>query len=103
MTIWPDHDVKCAVTQAFVRYSMLAYLLEQEPSQSTIRDMFHQIEEETGKVAFFERLWDYFYMLLCTYLETVNQFFNLGPEFQYYIHAISNAFKAITPVQGCET
>jgi hypothetical protein len=29
-----------SVTQSFVRYSMLAYLLEQEPSQSTIGDMF---------------------------------------------------------------
>jgi hypothetical protein len=31
---------------------MLAYLIEQEPSQTTIGDMFHQIEQESGASAF---------------------------------------------------
>jgi hypothetical protein len=92
-----------SVTQAFVRYSMLAYLLEQEPSQSTIGDMFHQIEQETGTVSFFERLWDYFCLFLRRCLDTLAQFFNLGPEFRHYIGAICSAVNAFEPLKGCET
>ena len=92
-----------SVTQSFVRYSMLAYLLEQEPSQSTIGDMFHQIEQESGTVSFFERLWDYFCLFLRRCLDTLAQFFNLGPEFRDYIGAICSAANAFEPLKGCET
>ena len=92
-----------SVTQAFVRYSMLAYLLEQEPSQSTIGDMFHQIEQETGTVIFFERLWDYFCLFLRRCLDTLAQFFDLGPGFRNYIDAICSAVNAFEPLKGCET
>ena len=92
-----------SVTQAFVRYSMLAYLLEQDPSQSTIGDMFHQIEQETGTLSFFERLWDYFCLFLRRCLDTLAQFFNLGVEFRDYIGAICSAANAFEPLKGCET
>ena len=92
-----------SVTQSFVRYSMLAYLLEQEPSQSTIGDMFHQIEQESGTVSFFERLWNYFCLFLRRCLDTLAQFFNLGPEFRDYIGAICSAANAFEPLKGCET
>lgn len=92
-----------SVTQSFLRYSMLAYLLEQDPSQSTIGDMFHQIEQETGTVSFFERLWDYFCLFLRRCLDTLVQFFNLGPEFRDYIGAICSAANAFEPLKGCET
>ena len=92
-----------SVTQAFVRYSMLAYLLEQEPSQSTIGDMFHQIEQESGTVSFFERLWEYFCLFLRRCLDTLAQFFNLGSEFRDYIGAICSAANAFQPLKGCET
>ena len=77
-----------SVTQSFVRSSMLAYLIEQEPAQTTIGDMFHQIEQESGAVSFFERLWNYFCQFLRRCLDTLAQFFNLGPEFRDYIGAI---------------
>ena len=92
-----------SVTQSFVRYSMLAYLLEQEPSQSTIGDMFHQIEQESGNVSFFERLWNYFCLFLRRCLDTLAQFFNLGAEFRDYIGAICSAANAFQPLKGCET
>ena len=92
-----------SVTQSFVRYSMLAYLLEQDPSQSTIGDMFHQIEQESGTVSFFERLWDYFCLFLRRCLDTLAQFFNLGAEFRVYIGAICSAANAFEPLKGCET
>jgi hypothetical protein len=46
-----------STTQAFLRYSILAYLLEREPADSTIGDMFHQIEHETGTLTFSDRNW----------------------------------------------
>ena len=92
-----------SVTQSFVRYSMLAYLLEQQPSHSTIGDMFHQIEQETGTVSFFERLWRYFCLFLRRCLDTLAKFFDLGPEFRDYIGAICSAANAFKPLKGCET
>ena len=92
-----------STTQAFVRYSILAYLLEQEPSHHSIGDMFHQIEQETGTVSFFERLWDYFCLFLRRCLDTLAQFFDFGSEFRNYIGAICTAVNAFEPLKGCET
>jgi hypothetical protein len=92
-----------STTQAFVRYSILAYLLEQQPSHCTIGDMFHQIEQESGTLTFFERLWDYFCLLLRRCLDTLAQFLNPGAEFRNYIGAICSAVNAFEPLKGCET
>ena len=92
-----------SVTQAFFRYSLLAYLLEQDDHSQTIGDIFRQLEEETGKLTFLERLWQYFSGLLKTVLDTLAGFFDPGPQFRAYIDSISNTFKDFTPLQGCET
>jgi hypothetical protein len=92
-----------STTQSFLRYSILAYLLDKEPADSTIGDMFHQISQETGTLTFCERLWGYFSTVLRRCLETLGQFLNLGPGFREYLDAISTAFKQVTPLQGCET
>ena len=92
-----------STTQSFLRYSILAYLLDKEPADSTIGDMFHQISQEAGTLTFCERLWGYFSTVLRRCLETLGQFLNLGPEFREYLDAISTAFKQVTPLQGCET
>ncbi len=92
-----------STTQAFLRYSILAYLLDKEPPDSTIGNMFHQIAQEAGTLTFCERLWGYFSTVLRRCLETLGQFLNLGPEFREYLEAISAAFKQVTPLQGCET
>jgi hypothetical protein len=92
-----------SVTRAFVRHSMLAYLLVQDPSQSTIGDMFHQIEQETGAVSFFEGLWDYFCLFLRRCFETLALFSNLGAEFRDYIGAICSAANTFESLKGCET
>jgi len=92
-----------STTQAFVRYSILAYLLEQQPSHRTIGDMFHQIEQESGTLNFFERLWDYFCLFLRRCLDTLAQFLDFGPEFRNYIGAICSAVNAFEPLKGCET
>jgi hypothetical protein len=55
-----------SVTQAFFRYSLLAYLLEHDERSQTIGEMFRQLEEETGKLTYLERLWHY----LVTFLKT---------------------------------
>lgn len=92
-----------STTQAFVRYSILAYLLEREPSHRTIADMFHQIEKESGVLTFFERLWDDFSLLLKRCLDTLAQFFDPGAEFRNYIGAICSAVNAFEPLKRCET
>jgi hypothetical protein len=92
-----------STTQTFLRYSILAYLLDKEPTDSTIGDMFHQIAQEAGTITFCERLWGYFSTVLRRCLETLAQFLNLGPEFREYLEAIATAFKHVTPLQGCET
>jgi hypothetical protein len=92
-----------STTQSFLRYSILAYLLDKEPADSTIGEMFHQISQETGTLTFCERLWGYFSTVLRRCLETLGQFLNLGPGFREYLDAISTAFKQVTPLQGCET
>ena len=92
-----------STTQAFLRYSILAYLLDQESADCTIGAMFHQIAQEAGTITFCERLWGYFSTLLRRCLETMAKFLNLGPEFRDYLEAIATAFKHVTPLQGCET
>ena len=92
-----------SVTQAFFRYSLLAYLLEQDDHSQTIGDIFRQLEEETGKLTFLERLWQYFSGLLKTVLDILAGYCDPGPQFLAYIDSISNAFKDFTPLQGCET
>ena len=92
-----------STTQAFVRYSMLAYLLEHEPSHHSIGDMFHKMAQEAATVTYFERLWAYFSMILRRCLQILDSFLDPGSEFRYYIEAISNALHDMKPLRGCET
>ena len=92
-----------SVTQAFFRYSLLAYLLEHDPHSQTIGEMFRQLEEETGKLTFLERLWHYLVAFLKTVLNTLAQFCDPRPRFRTYLDAITNTFNNFSPLQGCET
>jgi hypothetical protein len=90
-------------TQAFFCYSQLAYLLEHDEQSQTIGDLFRQLEEETGKLTFLERLWQYLSTFLKTVLNTVAHFCDPGPQFRAYLDAIINTFSRFSPLQGCET
>jgi hypothetical protein len=92
-----------SVTQAFFRYSLLAYLLEHDERSRTIGDLFRQLEEEAGKLTYLERLWQYLVAFLKTVLHTLAQFCDPGPQFLAYLDAITNAFNRFSPLQGCET
>jgi len=46
-----------SVTQTLLGYSLLAYLLEHDEQSQTIGHLFRQLEEETGKLTFLDRLW----------------------------------------------
>jgi hypothetical protein len=92
-----------SITQAFFRYSLLAYLLEHDEQSHTIGEMFRQLEEETGKLTFLERLWQYLVAFLKTVFNTLAQFCDPGPQFQAYLDSITNTFKRFSPIQGCET
>ena len=92
-----------SVTQSFFRYSLLAYLLEHNERSQTIGDLFRQVEEETGKLTYLERLGQYLAAFLKTVLNTLAQFCDPGPQFQVYLDAITNTFKHFSPIQGCET
>ena len=92
-----------SVTQAFLRYSLLAYLLEHDEQSQTIGEMFRQLEEETGKLTFLERLWQYLATFLQTVLNTLAYFCDPGPQFRAYLDTITNTFNRFSPLQGCET
>jgi hypothetical protein len=92
-----------SVTQAFFRYSLLAYLLEHDEQSQTIGDLFRQLEEETGKLTFLERLWQYLATFLKTVLNTLAHFCDPGPQFRAYLDTITNTFNRFSPLQGCET
>jgi hypothetical protein len=92
-----------SVTQSFFRYSLLAYLLEHNERSQTIGDLFHQVEEETGKLTYLERLWQYLVAFLKTVLNTLAQFCDPGPQFQVHLDVITNTFNHFSPIQGCET
>ena len=92
-----------SVTQAFFRYSLLAYLLEHDERSQTIGEMFRRLEEEAGKLTYLERLWHYLVGFLKTVLNTLAQFCDPGPQFRAYLDAITNTFKDFSPIQGCET
>ena len=92
-----------SVTQAFFRYSLLAYLLEHDERSQTIGDLFRQLEEETGKLTFLERLWQYLVTFLKTVLNTLAQFADPEPQFRAYLSAITNSFNHFSPIKGCET
>jgi hypothetical protein len=92
-----------SITQAFFRYSLLAYLLEHDKQAQTIGDLFRQLEEETGKLTYLERLWQYLVTFLQTVLNTLAQFCDPGPQFRAYLDAITNTFNRFSPLQGCET
>jgi hypothetical protein len=92
-----------SVTQAFFRYSLLAYLLEHDARSQTIGEMFRQLEDETGKLTYLERLWHYLVTFLKTVLHTLAQFCDPGPQFRAYLDAITNTFNNFSLIQGCET
>ena len=92
-----------SVTQAFFRYSLLAYLLEHDEQSQTIGDLFRQLEEETGKLTYLERLWQYLVPFLKTVLHTLAQFCDPEPQFRAYLDAINNSFNHFSPILGCET
>jgi hypothetical protein len=92
-----------SVTQAFFRYSLLAYLLEHDQQSQTIGDLFRQLEEETGKLTYLERLWQYLVTFLKTVLNTLAQFCDPGPQFRAYLDTITNVFNHFSPLRGCKT
>jgi hypothetical protein len=92
-----------SINQAFLSYSLLAYLLEHDDHSRTIGDLFRQLEEETGKLTFLERLWQYLVNFFTTVLDTLAQFCDPGPQFRAYLDTITNAFNDFSPLQGCET
>ncbi len=92
-----------SVTQAFFRYSLLAYLLEHDEQSQTIGEMFRQLEEETGKLTFLERLWQHLVTFMKSVLTTLAQFCDPGPQFRAHLDAITNTFSQFSPLQGCET
>lgn len=92
-----------SVTQAFLRYSLLAYLLEHDEQSRTIGDLFRQLEDEAGKLTYLERLWQYLAAFLKTVLNTLAHFCDPRPQFLAYLDAITSAFNHFSPLQGCET
>jgi hypothetical protein len=92
-----------SVTQAFFRYSLLAYLLEHDARSQTIGEIFRQLEEETGKLTFLERLWQYLATFLKTVLNTLAHFCDPEPQFRAYLDTITNTFNHFSPIRGCET
>jgi len=81
----------------------LAYLLEHDEQSQTIGDLFRQLEEETGKLTFLERLWQHFAILLHSILNTLAEFCDLGPQFRSCLEVITIIFNQFSPLQGCET
>jgi hypothetical protein len=92
-----------SVTQAFFRYSLLAYLLEHDDRSQIIGKMFRQLDEETGKLTFLERLWQYLVTFMKSVLTTLAQFCDPEPQFRAYFDAITNTFTRFSTLQGCET
>ena len=92
-----------SVLCAFFRYSLLAYLLEQDEQSQTIGDLFRQVEEETSKLTFLERLWQHFSTFLNIILNTLAKFCDPDPQFRSYLDVIANTFNQFSPLQGCET
>ncbi len=92
-----------SVTQAFFRYSLLAYILEHDDHSQTIGEIFRHLEEETGKLTYLERLWHYLTAFLKTVLHTLARFCDPGPQFRAYLDSITNIFNKFSPLQGCET
>jgi hypothetical protein len=92
-----------SVLKAFLAYSLLAYLLEKDEQSETIGDIFRQLEEETGKLTFMERLQQHFSTFLKTALDTLADFCNPDPEFRSYLDIITNVFIQFLPLQACET
>ena len=70
---------------AFCRYSLLAYLLEQEAQPQTIGSRFRQLEAESGALTYLTRLWRYFAALIKNCLDTLGQFCPPGPSFRAYL------------------
>lgn len=92
-----------SVLKAFLSYSLLAYLLERDEQSETIGDIFRQLEEETGKLTFMERLRQHFSTFLKTALDTLADFCDPGPGFRSYLDTITNVFNQFFPFRGCET
>ena len=90
-----------SVVQTFCRYSLLAYLLEHDEQSQTIGDLCRQLEEETGKITFLERLRQYLSALLGRIFDTLAHFYDPSPTFRSYLDVIINAFKEFPILQGC--
>jgi len=71
--------------------------------RETIGDIFRQLEEETGKLTFMERLQQHFSTFLQTALDTLADFCHPDPNFRSYLDIITNAFNHFFHMQGCET
>jgi len=92
-----------SVVQTFFRYSLLAYLLEQEDGRPTMGEMFRQLEEETGRLTFLDRLRHYLADLLRRIFDTLAAFYDPSARFRAYLDAITIAFNEFPILQGCET
>jgi hypothetical protein len=89
-----------SITQAFFRYSLLAYLLEHDDQSQTIGEMFRQLEEETGKLTFLERLWQDLATFLKTFLSTLANFCDSVPQLRAYFETYTNFFNKLPPLRG---
>jgi hypothetical protein len=77
--------IKNHLTAAGIRkcegYSLLACLLEHDEQSQTIGDLFRQLEEETGKITFLERLRQYLSPHLGRIFDTLAHFMIHPPRF----------------------
>jgi hypothetical protein len=90
-------------TQAFFRCRLLAYQLEQNEQFRTTGEMFRHLEDETGKLTYLERLWEYLTTFLNTVLNTLAQFCDPRPQVRAYLDSISTTFNHFSPMQGRAT
>ena len=68
----------------------------------TIGEIFRQIEEETGKITFLERLRQHLSALLSRIFDTLAHFYDPSPTFRAYLDVIINAFNEFPILKGCE-
>jgi hypothetical protein len=78
-------------------------LLEQDEHAKTIGEIFRQLEEETGKLTFLERLRHHFSTFLTTILNALADFCDSDTRFRSCLDIITNTFNQFSPLQGCET
>lgn len=87
---------------SIMTYTMLAFLNHSE-KMPTKGELFEYLSDKAAEITYGQRLWNFFYYLFKTSIESLLKLLGLNSDSSHYMNIINSSLQAYSPLLGCET